>query len=730
MIHTHIHEQFQYITGLICKKRLKEAIVELKGFLVDAHEWELQQRLEQVEVAYNFMLDYMKQGAKDPTRSQMFHKLIRDTLSIADQALLARLSLLPGISFFNTRNELHHRQTTFSMDDIILELETYTENYAVSNLTQGPSAERINEIRNRHEQMQTYLFSKAWTETVWTEDELQAANKLLASVLVPVNDMCLFISAITLSLMTCFDIRKIQLLFDAYAHASNMVNQRALVALAIIFQLYHERLPFYTEIALRLDALNEDEKFSQDLGRVQIQMLRAKETEKIDKKMREEIIPEMIKSAQEKNFTINPDEHDEESEDFNPDWAQDFENSPLADKLKEMSELQMEGADVYMTTFSQLKTYPFFKQIGNWFYPFDNQHSTVVKELEGGAGSTIFDLILKSPFFCDSDKYSLCFTIMHIPKSQRDMMVSQISEQQLNEMMDDEKLQSVKQAAEKPEIITNQYLHDLYRFFKLYPRRHEFKDIFNESLKLNEYPVLNKCMGKPELLRNLGDYYFRKGYFSEASEVYLSLIAINAYNEESYQRLGYCYQKQKDYPKAIDAYLKADMIKPDVVWTNRHLATCFRVLKEYEKAVTYYKRVETVQPENRTLLFNTGSCLVELERFDEALQYFFKLDFIEPDNLRTWRAIAWCSFVLKKYEQAQRYYGKIIQSAPEFLDFLNAGHTAWCLGDLEKAADCYAKAYHLAESRTRFFDAFEKDKVFLLKSGINDDDIALMCDSL
>ena len=42
--------------------------------------------------------------------------------------------------------------------------------------------------------------------------------------------------------------------------------------------------------------------------------------------------------------------------------------------------------------------------------------------------------------------------------------------------------QLVKQYAEKPEVISNQYIHNLYRFFKLYPRRRELHDIFKDSL--------------------------------------------------------------------------------------------------------------------------------------------------------------------------------------------------------------------------------------------------------
>lgn len=50
------------------------------------------------------------------------------------------------------------------------------------------------------------------------------------------------------------------------------------------------------------------------------------------------------------------EESDEENNDMNPDWEDAFEKSGLGDKLREMNELQLEGADVYMSTFAALKT--------------------------------------------------------------------------------------------------------------------------------------------------------------------------------------------------------------------------------------------------------------------------------------------------------------------------------------------------------------------------------------
>ena len=730
MMHTflkNIKDQHHHITRLIGEKKLKESFVNLNEFIAKTNNWDLQNKLKEIETSYGYMLDYMRQNIADPKRTEMQQKLLRDTLTIADKAYILNITLEPYRTFYSkTWDKLKSADIQYTLDTVLIELEAYTENYAVAELLKTEdSAEQLNNVRKRHEEIQSILFDMVWTSQYWTDEEEATAKRIFESVLITENDLCLFVSAVTLSLLENFDRKKLMFLFDAYGHENNQINQRALVGLVIIFQSYHSRLPFYPEVVARLSMLNENETFAKSLNRIQTQILLSKDTDKINKKMQEEIIPEMIKNANSHNLRINPDENEE---DFNPDWVQNIENSAFGDKLREMSELQMEGADVYMSTFSYHKGYRFFQTINNWFYPFDKQHSLVVNELGDGTGSNVIDLILESAFFCDSDKYSLLFTIMQIPASHREMMTRQLSEQQLDELMNERKSDAAKAFTGRPELISNQYIHNLYRFFKLYKFQFEFVDIFAEPIHLNEYPVLKEIMYKPQLFKDLVNFLFRKAHYSEAAEIYNILLKLEGGSAEVYQKLGYCHQKQKHFTKALSAYLKADMLKPDNVWTNRHIATCYRMMNDYAKAIVYYKKVEQVQPENRSLLYNTGSCLVELEQFDEALQYFFKLDFIEPDNLRTWRAIGWCSFMLKKLEQARKFYDKIIEKNGVAPDYLNAGHVIWCLGDMKKAMELYTKSRELSGNRELFLDVFNKDKEFLLNNGVNEYDVALMYD--
>lgn len=73
---------------------------------------------------------------------------------------------------------------------------------------------------------------------------------------------------------------------------------------------------------------------------------------------------------------------------------------------------------------------------------------------------------------------------------------------------------------------------------------------------------------------------------------------------------------------------------------------------------------------------------------------------------------------------------KIIEQKPLAIDYMNAGHVAWTMGDIQKAAALYGKSITANGNRERFLEMFRKDKEALLKQGIQEEDIPLMLDLL
>ena len=123
-----INEQYAYIRTLLEEKRLKEALMQLESLLWQCPDWDLRTRLEQLQTSYKYMLEYMRQGANDPERWNVYRKLVADTWEIADRSRLLMLD--------NASSRYYHevRRTPRSED-----LSAYTLNIEKSAVWRGHS---------------------------------------------------------------------------------------------------------------------------------------------------------------------------------------------------------------------------------------------------------------------------------------------------------------------------------------------------------------------------------------------------------------------------------------------------------------------------------------------------------------------------------------------------------------------------------------------------------------
>ena len=116
-------------------------------------------------------------------------------------------------------------------------------------------------------------------------------------------------------------------------------------------------------------------------------------------------------------------------------------------------------------------------------------------------------------------------------------------------------------------------------------------------------------------------------------------------------------------------------------------------------------------------------------KYEEALKYFYKVDFISEGSPKTWRPIAWCSLVLGKLQQAETYYDKIFSRLPKAADYLNMGHTHLVQKRVKEACENYKKSIELKDGDKSFFgEAIERDYATLIKLGVSENDIAIICD--
>ena len=674
------------------ERHLGEALELLQELANVLGDWKLLDEVADVNSAYGLLLYYMEQGNNDPAREQQHTNFIATCYNIAEKAAQTERALVTGTS-----------ARMRSISEILKDME----NLELKNITSEPCEEDA----NKHVELYTELFNASYDSFLWNDEAAAQAQEVIDSALIAENDKILMTSGLFINCLQAFDARKIIFFADNYSTAtSSMLRIRMLVAVAFTLYTYRNRLFAYPAITSKLKDLCNNPRFTTDMQNLQKLIIESLSTHEVDRKMREEIIPAMLKSH---NF--NPEKFGidslEEISESNPEWK-NFEQ-----QVGKLAELEAAGADIYYSTFSTLKRYPFFNNAANWLYPFEENHPGIPKQIRKTGLKGIANALLKSDVLCDSDKYSFCMLTTQMTDVQVNMIISQLPEMGGYDTA----------IAQTSESTCRNYLRNLFRFFYLYSGKSKPANPFETDMSLLDCNELAEAFKDKTEINKISAYAIKKGKYDMAISFLLLSETKGFADSEVYQELGFCYQKKKSYFDAIAAYEKANALSGDSKWTLQHLAQTNRIVGNYKDALNYYRLLETAKGEDAKIAFRCGECLVHLESYDDAMHEFFKAEYLDPDMTAATRAIAWCSILTDDIKQARKYYDKLLLKEEQGEDLLNAGHAAWIDGDTKAAVELYSRAY--AElKREEFLKRMQSDKEILKTHGISNYDITFMSD--
>lgn len=707
---------------LIEKKELKSAFDSIGGIVDELQNWKLTDKLNELKNNYKYMLHYLIEGSNDPEQEKIYNKLIRDTFKLTiDTAEVALMS--ESSELFYEKMRISSVRTPLSLDEYNEEIKKKIDTRSLLSLFEEGEEKKSRTKTNEqeHERIISEMFYSIFSAARANDDDIKAYSRFLLDDITPVDDKSMFISALMLNIMQRFDVKKVLFLLECCSHPNMHISMRAIISLTPILQQYHSRWHLYPELNNRLALLSDESYFTRRLLITIIQLIQSRETEKITKKLTEEILPEMMKLSPIIGKKIKMDEWMSETgmDDKNPEWQKILDDAGISDKIEEFSNLQLEGADVFHSTFSNLKSYPFFNEMSNWFLPFSLEQSQLQSFIaENVENKGIIKSITNATFICNSDKYSFCFSIMMMPDEYRKMMGSQLGaeSEELKNMRDEEF--SINPYQEE-EAVCKQYVQDLYRFFKVYPRKNDFTDIFTFPLNFHTIEAISSIISLPKNLEKIALYYFEKNHLSEALSAYEMLSELDAANSEVWQKIGYCKQQLGNIDEAVEAYLRSDLIESNNTWVLRRIAQCYRLLKQPEDALQYYRKLEKLHPDDLNVQLNIGHCFLELKEYEEALKNYFKVEWIDDTNRRVWRSIAWCSFISHKFDVSQRYYQKILQDTPNSHDFLNAGHVELALNNMKESMKYYSESIKIIKKMKLFKALLKGDFEELQLAGVD-----------
>lgn len=673
-------------------KQLPAAFASARKYAEVSSDFSQFEHLRMVENAYKAMMRYDSEFLSD--ESQALYGNTRESLLRTADIFRFNSQFPANLSrFYNMARTLS--AAPISIKAAVQDAEGAENAYILAK--DAFLDDEINKAAEVRDEALTLLFNRIWTTPHLSAEDRDALADVFSNEYFPVEIKRQVTAALWLSIQAFYDYAKLDLLALAAVNGDEPTAARGCVAIVLALFRHRLRLSYNPEACSRLNALIDSEDMEKNLRHVVLCLAKASDTDRINKKMQTDILPELQKLH--KNFMSRTgdkmDLRDMLNPEKNPEWEDMLENSELAHKLREFTELQLEGSDVMMLPFSQLKGFSFFTTLGNWFLPFRNSHSQLLKARQFDPSGRLISMLTSSQnFLCDSDKYSLVLSLAQTPAQHREMMMSQLGEQL--KQLDEDKATSFHESV-KPELLNDimLYIRTLYRFYKLYPQRSEFDDPFANIIDVASLPCLGSKLGDENTQRLLAEFYFSRDYYEQSIPLLKKLLDFEPY-ENVLQKLGYAYMKIRDYQKAIDIYSKCEIIYGAEKWLLRQLAGAHKAAGNYARAADYYAKAYAQDADNLSLTRQLANTLLHDHRYEDALKLYYKLEYKEGGSLKTWRPVAWCEFMCDNYLAAGKYYDKITESPhAEGEDFINAAHLALVSHDIQRAMENYSRAHEI-----------------------------------
>jgi tetratricopeptide (TPR) repeat protein len=730
--------QHKRICNTVAEKKIKQSLDILSDMIQGTSAGDLRDEYENIVMTYRNMLTYTIEGINDPERNKIYLKLIQSILRLSDRARQDILSHYSGWHTYWIKQQIEKevklsgKSIVETVDDLMFKSELDEWLKLSNEINPDPESE----ISMKHRHLINNIFNHLWLTDYYGEAENSLVDIILKSGKFRWHEASIFTTAVTLSSLRTWQPDKLIHLIRIYEGRQEQIMERALSGLILNLHYYNSRLLLYPEITDKIKKLSKNKAFNEHCRIIVLQTIRSRETEQLGRKLHDEILPQVAKlqpRIEEKLDLDNILPADKNSE-KNPDWSEMFsESEEIFKTMEELTKLQMEGADVYMSAFSNMKHFDFFKDFQNWFVPFYPDHDTVNEiykdEILGPGTNELAEALYKTPFICNSDKYSLLLNLKYLPAAQKTMMlkVFRMELEGLQQMNDEE---SAIDPYKNFRTNVTQYLQDFYRFFKLSPYRKEFEDLFTGKLDIYNSEFFRMTNKNSDAEAGLADYFFSKNFYEDALLLFLRLVNEKPSDSQLYEKIAYCYQESGDFDEALKYYMRAELIDRKV-WTIKKIGLSLRRLGRKEEALEYYLQAYDMEPENIHTAIMTAHCYLDLKEYEEALKYYFRAEYIEPGNLKILRPIAFCYFALGRFDDSEKYYERLAAGKLNPHDLINKGHLALCKGNKKEAVDLYRQSIAGGElSKEKFTMIYSEDKSLLVSLGVNPDDLPILLDYL
>lgn len=665
--------------------RLGESINTLRDMVNAVGTPAQRDTLNQIEDTYRYMIHYLIEGTPDSGRDAMYDDLVERLLTLCDAVVRHQRA--------HTESDLYSstlRMNRLKAEPLSALLESYRRQMAELSLAELGENDTT-DMRREIEDTEERIFSTALT-TADSPQDLSPIRETIISDAYPYSIKAQLISALSLSLHYAYSKGVLETLLDIYdSDIEAKLSARTLVGIVLATAAHRNRIRHDAALMRRMLFWQDSIETYRHLRETIRAIVSTRDTERVAAKMKDEVIPELMKLRPEMLNKIRESGGDMESllMEANPEWQEKLDQSGLTRKMEELTEMQNDGADLMMVTFANLKQFPFFNKANAWFLPFDADRASIALDAE--MRPLIEMLTENAGQICDSDKYSFVLGMKMMPEAQRKAVSGQFNAQ-FSQMREEIKSRTPQSTTPEFDIEVVKVVRDYYRFFKLYRNRQYLHDIFGEPFQFMTLPVIGDMMAGDEVLRIIGEFYFKRGFYAEALPLFVMLTESSNDDVALWEKIGYCRQREGNLQGALDAYRKAELLREPGPWLVKKLAQVSRRLGMYAEARKYYAQALDMEPDNVSLLLSAGNNALADNNPQEALNHYYHADYLTPSDVKIERNIAWAEFRNRNYDKSERYYSRILGETPTAADWLNSGHTALLAGRYKDAIERYREA--------------------------------------
>ena len=619
------------VEELINNGRINDAIAQLKEWAIKYPGEGFSDRLEAVATDFKYMSDFMLQGMKDDSRGELFAAM-QQKLRDIDYDLEVRRTIWERPEVSTYKKIFTHPECSAEMlQSIILEETDAKEHF----------------IRLANTFMVLYA-SLHWKDSDAIEWAAFLSNKKVSQI-----DAATLVSAITLNVIEHYQRNenqnenendndneklspvtcqlspvkdpKVRCLKEVYRKSSSeIVRQRALVGLVMVGE----------EVSIE----------------AHIQMVACANADKDSNEIRQNIMPNLIKNQPFKMVngqwkTDNDDSLNKGEYDPDADKREEESIEAMEESVNKMLKMQKKGSDIFFEGFSQMKRFPFFNKMVNWFIPYYPEHPDIENIMANIGKSSFIDVVMKRGPFCESDKYSFIIAmssvLQQLPENVRKMME--------NGDMGPIGMRGEDADLSDPAFIRLQYLQDLYRFMRL-----------NNTGKMLYNPFNNL----DEILEGFIRYVTQQ---EEESKV-CTENNNEEYTENTEYTTLYAYYanwklKKGEYDTSLKYYTRCLKQRPQSPSIMRGLARAYYGTGDYEKSASYFDALITINPDNLNNRLNYAKAMIKAGKTEEVLNDLYKLEYENPGNEAIQDTLGWALLYAGKAAEAEHYCHDVIAHA-------------------------------------------------------------------